>query len=119
MGTPTLFMICSICGAPAHEWTIRDVAGVVYSVGWLCNICATVKGYNKMNLPQLSLDFLQNSFQVKPASKTFKTTPRDGISLEDCFKDANKWLRNQSEYTRVEFPYDGYYYVVAKLSEAK
>ena len=69
---------------------------------------------------QLSLEFLSNSFQVKPQSKTFKTKPKDGTSLEECFKTANEFIPSNAEgYTRIEFPFDKYYYVIARLSEGE
>jgi len=72
-----------------------------------------------MSIPkvQLSLDFLQSHFQIKPPSKTFKTKPREGQSLMDCINNANEFLRGQDEWTRIEFPFDGYYYVIAKLGD--
>lgn len=77
----------------------------------------------EMSIPkitQLPLDFLSNSFQVKPQTKTFKTKPRDGATLEECFKTANEFIRANSEgYTRIEFPFDNYYYVIAKLNQSE
>lgn len=78
---------------------------------------------NYMSIPkitQLPLDFLSNSFQVKPQTKTFKTKPKDGATLEECFKTANEFIRANSEgYTRIEFPFDNYYYVIAKLNSSE
>ena len=65
---------------------------------------------------QLTLNFLESLFKLPNQSKTVKLKPRDGQSLANLVEYSNKYIRSSKEnYTRIEFPFDGYYYVIAKL----
>ena len=85
-----------------------------------CEQCTVVHEVDWINRVQVGVDLssLDNTFRVN-TGKTLKTTLRNGVTLEQGIHDATMFVNYSTEYTRVEFPFNKCYYVVAKLKEGK
>jgi hypothetical protein len=67
-----------------------------------------------VSLPKI--DVLQRSFDFHPR-KTLKLKVKDGTLISDALTNAKEFLDTSTEYSRIEFRFGKYYYVVARLKE--